>query len=111
MTYADADRQRDACRKAMQKYRAKIKEQKAAGTYVKSDKPPAYMTTEAILERIEYLKGESDRLVLERGDMTYNTKEYRNLTSYICKLRQRVERWERILRERGCGPEASKVGA
>jgi hypothetical protein len=101
----------------MQKYRAKIKQQKedaaAKGIpYVEPKKePPAYMTTDAIFERIDYLKEESDRLVVERGEMKYNSKEYRNLTSYICKLRQRVDRWERILRERGCGQEASKVGA
>jgi uncharacterized small protein (DUF1192 family) len=111
MTYANADKQREACRKAMQKYRAKIREQKAAGTYIKSDEPPAYMTTDAIMERIDYLKKESDRLVAERSQFKYNSKDYRNLTSYICKLRQRVDRWDRILRERGCEVEANQIKA
>jgi hypothetical protein len=111
MTYANADKQREACRKAMQKYRAKIREQKAAGTYIKSDEPPAHMTNDAIFAQIDYLKGRSDTLVAERSKYAYNSKGYRNLTSYICKLRQRVDRWERILRERGCAPEAERVGA
>lgn len=99
MTYANADEQREACRQAMKRYRERLRE----GKQTKGEEPPKCWTPPAITIQIGELKKRIKKLYDERADMKYNSKEYRNQTSYISKLNNRIENWQYHLTLKGDG--------
>ncbi|BAI61661.1 hypothetical protein MCP_1589 [Methanocella paludicola SANAE] len=91
MVYSDPEKQREACREAMKRYRERVK----AGQPIKER--PSFMTTTAIVARVHRLELQENAYIEERKNYPYNTKAYRNLTSYISVVRRRIIRWKNIL--------------
>lgn len=97
MTYADPKRQREACKLAMRVYRQK----KRAGLVKEKEDPAPYMSVGEIQERIDSLQKSADESLVARKKEKYNSPEYRNYTSYVSKINQRIDVWRFHLAMKG----------
>lgn len=97
MTYANANKQREACKLAMRVYR----QRKRAGLVPPKEDPAPYMSVGEIQERIDSLKKTANDALEERKKERYNSPEYRNFTSYVSKIKERIEVWEYHLAMKG----------
>lgn len=97
MTFKDINQQRKACKLAMRKYR----ENKKAGLVKSKEDPVPYMSREEIEERVRGLQKSIDETYAKRRNEKYDSEEYRNYTSYVSKLKQRIEIWRYHLTMKG----------